>query len=78
MWPSRESVRANMPQIFNDLYPRTRCIIDCSEIFIERPYSYQARAQTFLHTRSTTLKFLIGIAPNGAVFFVTVLGRTSH
>ena len=46
-WPTRETCCMNMPQIFRDLYPRARCIIDCSEIFIERLYSYQARAQTY-------------------------------
>ena len=31
--PNRETCRTNMPQIFKDLYPKARCIIDCSEIF---------------------------------------------
>ena len=35
-WPTQEAARTNMPQLFKDLYPRTRCIIDCSETFIER------------------------------------------
>ena len=72
MWPSQETVHANMPQIFKDLYPRTRCIIDCSEIFIERPYSYQARAQTYSnYKKHNTVKFLIGITPTGAVSFLS-------
>ena len=76
MWPSRESVHANMPQIFKDLYPCTRCIIDCSEIFIERPYSYQARAQTYsTYKKHNTLKFLIGITPNGAISFCHSIGE---
>ena len=71
-WPSQEIVRANMPQIFKDLYPRTRCIIDCSEIFIERPCAYQARAQTFSnYKKHNTVKFLIAVAPHGAVTFLS-------
>ena len=71
-WPSREVVRANMPQIFKDLYPRARCIIDCSEIFIERPHGYQARAQTYSnYKRHNTVKFLIGISPTGAITFLS-------
>ena len=46
-WPAQETCRANVPQVFKDLYPKTRCIIDCSEIFIERPCSFQARAQNW-------------------------------
>ena len=55
-WPSQEVCRANMPQVFKDLYPRTRCIINCSEIFIERPYSFQARAQTYSNYKTQYCK----------------------
>ena len=34
-WPDRETCCTNVPQIFKDLYPKARCIIDCSEIFAE-------------------------------------------
>ena len=46
-WPSREIMEENMPMIFKQLYPRCRCIIDCSEIYIETPTSFDARAQTY-------------------------------
>ena len=71
-WPSQEVCRANMPQVFKDLFSRTRCIIDCSEIFIERPCSYQARAQTYSNFKKhNTVKFLIGITPCGAVSYLS-------
>ena len=71
-WPSQEIVHNNMPQIFKDLYPRTRCIIDCSEVFIERPCAYQARAKTYSnYKKHNTIKFLIGITPNGAISFLS-------
>ena len=67
-WPSQDVCRANMPQDFKDLYSLTHCIIDCSEIFIERPYSYQARAQTYSnYKKHNTVKFLIGISPCGVI-----------
>ena len=72
MWPSRESVYSNMPQIFRDLYPRTRCIIDCSEIYVVRPYTHLARAQTYSsYKKHNTINFLIGITPNGAISFLS-------
>ena len=46
-WPSQEMVCQNSPSIFKDLYPDTQCIIDCTEIFIECPYGYVARAQMY-------------------------------
>ena len=71
-WPSKDIVRTNMPQVFKDLYPRIRCIIDCSEIFIERPQSFEARAQTYSnYKKHNTAKFLIAITPNGAISFLS-------
>ena len=72
IWPSQEIIQSNMPQIFKELYPKTRCIIDCSEVFIERPCSYKARAQTYSnYKKHNTVKFLVGITPNGAISFLS-------
>ena len=72
IWPSQEVAYANMPLIFKDPYPCTRCIIDCSEIFTERPYLYQARAHTCsVYKKHNTVKFLIGIIPHGAISFLS-------
>ena len=61
-----------MPQLFKDLYRHTRCIIDCTEIFIEPPYSYRARAQTYSnYKKHNTVEFLIAVTPNGAVPFLS-------
>ena len=71
-WPSQEVIRANMPQVFKDLYPRSRCIIDCSEVFIERPCAYDARAQSYSnYERHNTIKFLIAVGPHGAITFLS-------
>ena len=71
-WPAQDVARMNMPQLFKDLYPRTRCIIDCSEVFIERPYNYHARAQTYSnYKKHNTVKFLIGITPCGSISFLS-------
>ena len=71
-WPDQETCKSNMPQIFKDLYPKARCIIDCSEIFTERPYAYQARAQTYSnYKKHNTVKLLVGITPCGAISFLS-------
>ena len=46
-WPTREINQHNMPAVFKKLYPQCRCIIDCSEIFIEAQKDFQARAKTY-------------------------------
>lgn len=55
-------------------------IIDCFEVFIERPTNLLARAQTFSNYKHhNTIKILIGITPQGTVCFVSEAwgGRTS-
>ena len=72
VWPPRELIEQNMPSFIKSSYPKCRCIIDCSEIFIERPSSYDARAQTYSnYKKHNTVKFLIAITPRGAISFIS-------
>lgn len=78
-FPSQEAVRRNMPRQFA-LYPTTRAIIDCSEVFVEVPSSMLAQSQTWSNYKHhNTFKVLVGISPNGQVIFVSKLwgGRVS-
>ena len=71
-WPRKEIVLHNMSPLFQELYPSTRCITDCTEIFIERPTNLDARAKTFSNYKShNTVKCLIGITPNGSISYVS-------
>ena len=71
-WPERDMLRKTLPACFKPKYLRTTCIIDCSEIFIQRPTSLTARAQTYSNYKShNTVKFLIAVSPTGAVTFVS-------
>ena len=72
VWPDRGCILENLPDCFKQKYMRTTCIIDCSEIFIERPSSLSARAETYSNYKShNTVKFLIAISPTGAIIFVS-------
>ena len=70
-----------MPQCFQYSFGnRATVIIDCFEIFINRPSNLLARAQTYLSYKShNTVKILIGITPQGSISFVSQAwgGRTS-
>lgn len=47
-------------------------IIDCFEVFIQRPKNLLARAQTWsTYKHSNTVKFLIGITPQGSISFLS-------
>ena len=60
-WLTSDILRHNMPQVFKDTYPNAVCIIDCSEVFIERATSFEARAKTYSqYKKHNTAKFLIG------------------
>ncbi len=80
IWPSKACVQQTMPKCFKDIYPSVRVIIDCTEIFIEKPSSVHYQSQTYSNYKHhNTAKGLIGISPSGAVSFVSDLysGRTS-
>ena len=71
-WPDHELVRETLPDCFKPKYTRTKCIIDCSEVFIQRPTSLSARAETYSSYKShNTVKFLVAISPTGAFIFVS-------
>ncbi|XP_022807135.1 uncharacterized protein LOC111344188 [Stylophora pistillata] len=80
-WPDRDELYATMPRCFLDSFGRkTTVIIDCFEIFIDRPTNLLARAQTFSsYKHHNTVKVLIGITPQGTICFVSEAwgGRTS-
>ena len=74
IWPNRQVVDQFMPDCFRSLYPRTRCVIDATEVFIEMPSNPTAQQLTFSNYKNhNTLKALVGITPSGAVCFVSDL-----
>ncbi|PFX14832.1 hypothetical protein AWC38_SpisGene17387 [Stylophora pistillata] len=80
-WPDREDLWRTMPQCFQFSFgKKTTVIIDCFEVFIDRPSNLLARAQTFSsYKHHNTIKVLIGITPQGTISFVSKAwgGRTS-
>ncbi|XP_068713587.1 uncharacterized protein [Montipora foliosa] len=74
IWPSRDDVNKFMPESFKAMYPTTRVILDCTEIFVQTPTSLLLQSQFYSsYKSSTTLKGLIGITPYGAISFVSCL-----
>lgn len=80
-WPERDELRKTMPVSFRRAFKNhVAVIIDCFEVFLERPSSLLPRAQTWSrYKHHNTAKYLIGIAPQGAVTFISQGwgGRTS-
>ena len=58
----------------------TRILIDCTEVFSQRPSGLHARKQFFSNYKHhNTSKFLVGISPSGSVTYVSNMwgGRAS-
>ncbi|XP_070381508.1 uncharacterized protein [Dermacentor albipictus] len=72
-WLPREDIKDSMPASFTESgYGSTTCILDCTEVMLQRPKKLMARAQTFSSYKAhNTIKFLVAIAPNGHIMFVS-------
>ncbi|XP_046558967.1 uncharacterized protein LOC124268010 [Haliotis rubra] len=80
-WPDRDELYETMPMVFRKHFGKqVTCIIDCFEIFIDRPSNLTARAQTWSsYKHHNTAKYLIAITPQGSVSYISKGwgGRTS-
>ena len=75
IWASRADIQRSIPECFKETYPDTRVIIDC-----QVPSALNTQSSLYsTYKHNVTYKGLIGIAPSGAVTFVSPLyqGRTS-
>ena len=72
-WLPIEAIRDHLPEIYKKAgHHHLRCIIDCTEVFIERPKNLEVQAQTWSDYKGhNTIKFLLGISPTGYVMFVS-------
>lgn len=73
VWPDRETLRLTMPECFREHFGTSVVVvIDCFEIFVQRPSNLKARAQTWSdYKKHNTVKYLIGITPQGTVSFIS-------
>nr|XP_019956308.1 PREDICTED: uncharacterized protein LOC109638005 isoform X1 [Paralichthys olivaceus] len=87
-WPSRAELRKNLPAALRTSHPDCAVIIDCFTVPFEEPVSrgnqhqQQQRVAPSSQGEGTSynvLKYLIGVAPQGVVTFVSrgVLGNVS-
>ena len=74
LWPSKEVIQSNLPMAFKKQYPRTRVIIDATEVYIDQPRLPDIQQMTFSsYKNSNTFKALVGISPDGVITFVSSL-----
>ena len=69
--PAPEFIRANLPKCFSK-YKYLRGILDCTEIFIERPRQLALQALTWSdYKKHNTIKVLVVITPRGKIGFLS-------
>ena len=74
VWATKKTIEETMPEVFKQKYPRTRVILGCTELFIEKPSCFRAQSDTYSTYKShNTAKGLVAIAPNGALTFISDL-----
>ena len=62
-WPDRDELQATMPAVFKRNF---------GKVFIDKPTNLIARAMTWSNYKHhNTIKFLIGVTPQGAVSFIS-------
>lgn len=71
-WPNKEEILEHIPTIVKENFMNCRCIINCTEVFIDRPGNLAARAFTWSNYKhNNTIKLLVAINPNGAITFIS-------
>lgn len=69
-WPDRDAIKKIMSLCFQYQFGKT--IVDCFEVLIEKPSSLKAAAQCwFSYKHAYTIKYLIGITPQGTIQFIS-------
>ena len=71
-WPDRETLQQTMAVGFWKFFKKFCVILDCSEVFVERPTDPHARAQMWSNYKHlSTIKILIGATPQGTIAYVS-------
>ena len=72
-WPDREALQRTMPFCFRPNYGlKVTSIIDCFELFIEKPSDLFAKSCTWSQYKHyNTAKYLISITPLGVISFIS-------
>ena len=71
-WPDRNYIFEILPPIFKATFPRLTSIVNCFEIFIERPRNLKSRAQVYsMYKKHSTVKYFICMNPLGSVTFLS-------
>ncbi|KAJ8389958.1 hypothetical protein AAFF_G00112430 [Aldrovandia affinis] len=71
--PSRIKNQTSLPDCFQP-FPNCRIVLDCTEVAVSNTERLDTQSHLYSHYKGrTTLKALIGVAPNGIITFASDL-----
>ena len=69
-WTDHDASMQTLPDVFRQYFPKLKIIVDCTEIFINRPKTYKARVQVYSnYKKHSIVKFLIACTPLSSISF---------
>ena len=72
IWPTRTAIDSYMPLDFGKMFPKTRVILDGTEIPIQKPKASGPQRETFSsYKNKNTLKVIVGCTPRGAISYIS-------
>ena len=74
IWSTREQINEEKAEIFKRTHPSTHCILDCTELYCQRPSSLSTHSSLYSHYKDhVTYKALIVVSLSSAIIFVSEL-----
>ena len=70
-WPDRDVLLETIPMSFRKHFKKVVVVVDCFEVFCEKPKNHLAKGETSNYNSRNTVKFLIGITPQGVISFIS-------
>jgi hypothetical protein len=73
--PDRETIQRTLPSVFKSKFPKLTSIVDCFEIFIDRPKNLHARAKVYSnYKKHSTVKVFIACNLRFSDIFIESMG----
>ncbi|KAJ8678597.1 hypothetical protein QAD02_014384 [Eretmocerus hayati] len=70
-FPTREQCNRSLPKCFSK-FSKTRIVLDCTEIPVEKPHCLQCRLKWYSHYKGCeTIKLLVGMDPCGVISYIS-------
>ncbi|KAJ8278435.1 hypothetical protein GJAV_G00087590 [Gymnothorax javanicus] len=72
LWLPRKTIKATLPQAFQEQFSNTTCVVDCVETVLQKAKSLDSRRELYGHYyTNNTAKYLVAVSPSGIIMFIS-------